>query len=131
MNNLTIKQVGVILAHGLVGWALCGAVMGVGMALTSLDNATIIHALAAPLIFFIISRNYYTRFNYTSPVATAVLFLAVVVTMDFFLVALLINRSLEMFTSPLGTWIPFLLIFVSTYLTGLYLTRQGGKPAAA
>jgi hypothetical protein len=39
--------------------------------------------------------------------------------MDFFLVAMVINRSFEMFTSPLGTWIPFVLIFASTYLTGL------------
>jgi hypothetical protein len=42
-----------------------------------------------------------------------------VIAMDFFVVALLINRSLEMFTSPLGTWIPFALIFISTWLTGL------------
>ncbi len=44
--------------------------------------------------------------------------------MDFFVVALLINRSLEMFASPLGTWIPFALIFVSTWLTGLVVTGQ-------
>jgi len=39
--------------------------------------------------------------------------------MDFFLVGLLIQRSLVMFTSALGTWIPFGLIFLSTYLSGL------------
>jgi hypothetical protein len=38
--------------------------------------------------------------------------------MDFFLVAKVINKSMEMFQDPLGTWIPFGLIFVSTYLTG-------------
>jgi len=43
--------------------------------------------------------------------------------MDFFVVTLLINRSLEMFTSLLGTWIPFALIFTSTYLTGLLVRR--------
>jgi hypothetical protein len=32
---------------------------------------------------------------------------------------MLILRSFEMFTSLLGTWIPFALIFASTYLTGL------------
>jgi len=41
-----------------------------------------------------------------------------------FVVAVLINRSFEMFTSLLGTWIPFALIFLSTYLTGLAVTHK-------
>jgi hypothetical protein len=40
--------------------------------------------------------------------------------MDFFVVALIIEGNLEMFSSLLGTWIPFMLIFVSTLLVGLY-----------
>ena len=43
-----------------------------------------------------------------------------VAVLDILIVALLIERSFEMFTSILGTWIPFLLIFGSTYLTGSY-----------
>jgi hypothetical protein len=50
-----------------------------------------------------------------------------VIAVDFFVVALLINRSLEMFASLLGTWIPFALIFTSTYLTGIYVTKKA-KP---
>jgi len=46
---------------------------------------------------------------------------------DFFVVALLIMGSLEMFGSALGTWIPFALIFASTYLTGL-LTVKDSRP---
>jgi hypothetical protein len=38
--------------------------------------------------------------------------------MDFFVVAMLINRSFEMFASLLGTWLPFMLIFASSYLVG-------------
>jgi hypothetical protein len=37
---------------------------------------------------------------------------------------MLINRSFEMFTSLLGTWIPFALIFFSTYLTGSAVTSK-------
>jgi hypothetical protein len=44
-------------------------------------------------------------------------------------VALLINRSLEMFASLLGTWIPFALIFASTYLTGLIVQRSTEREA--
>jgi len=55
---------------------------------------------------------------------TALIFVGFVIVVDFFLVALLINRSLEMFTSLLGTWIPFALIFTSTYVTGLIVTPK-------
>ena len=48
--------------------------------------------------------------------------------MPFFVVALLINRSFEMFASLLGTWIPFALIFLSTYLTGLLTTNDTRLP---
>jgi hypothetical protein len=61
---------------------------------------------------------------------TALIFVGFVLTVDFLLVALLILKSLEMFTSPLGTWIPFALIFASTYLTGLFtVKRLERKPA--
>jgi len=54
---------------------------------------------------------------------TAVIFVGFVIAVDFFLVALLMLNSFEMFTSPLGTWIPFVLIFLATYLTGLYVRK--------
>jgi hypothetical protein len=60
---------------------------------------------------------------YGPPIQTALIFLAVIFFMDFFVVALAIMRSVEMFSNALGTWIPFALIFLSTYLTGLYVTR--------
>jgi uncharacterized integral membrane protein len=51
--------------------------------------------------------------------------------MDFFLVALIINRSFDMFRSLLGTWIPFGLIFLSSYLTGLVVVARVRRPKAA
>jgi hypothetical protein len=123
----------VVVAAGFIGWALCFGVMGIGMATMSLDNALIVHAVAAPIIFSTVSLIYFKRFGYTSPLATAVTFVGLVITMDFFLVALVINRSLAMFTSPIGTWIPFCLIFASTYVVGLYSARRAGPvrtPAA-
>ncbi|OGO29181.1 MAG: hypothetical protein A2136_06615 [Chloroflexi bacterium RBG_16_54_11] len=60
----------------------------------------------------------------TSPLKTAIIFVAFVMVVNFFGVALLINRSLEMFVSLLGTWIPFMLIFTSTLLTGWWVTRK-------
>lgn len=133
MAKLSIKQAGVTVIFGLIGWAFCGAVMGIGMSVTSPDNALIVHAIAAPVIFTALSAIYFTRFGYTTPLQTAAAFLGIVVLMDFFLVALVINRSFDMFYSVLGTWLPFALIFASTYLTGLGVTRlkiSGKGPAS-
>lgn len=119
------KKLLVIFLHAFVGWLLCAATMGIGMAVTSLETTLIIHAIAAPIFFFLVSLNYFRKFNYTTPLRTAVIFVSFVILVDFFVVALLINKNLDMFSSILGTWIPFALIFLSTYLTGK-LTR--GKP---
>jgi hypothetical protein len=119
MNKILIKKLMIILAHALVGWALCGAIIWIGMAITSMENTLIIHAIGAPVIFGAIASIYFRAFNYTTPLQTAIVFVSVVVFMDFFAVALLIEKSFEMFASLLGTWIPWALIFTSTYLTGL------------
>jgi len=105
----------VILVFAFIGWAACGATMGVGMALTSIDATLIIHAIGAPIYFIILSLIYFKKFNYTKPIATAALFISFVIIVDFFLIALIINKSLDMFRSFLGTWLPFILIFVSTF----------------
>jgi hypothetical protein len=119
------------LKHGLVpilfaflGWLLCFATMGIGMALTSIETALVIHAIAAPIIFTSLSLVYFRKYNYTSPFVTAIIFIGFVGFMDFFVVALAINHSFEMFTSFIGTWLPFILIFLSTFLTGVLVNRK-------
>ncbi|MEJ2106484.1 MAG: hypothetical protein P8X48_04015 [Acidiferrobacteraceae bacterium] len=127
MANLQFNRAIVVLALGLLGWALCGTVMFVGMAVTSVETTLIAHAVGAPLIFVLISWFYFSRLHYTDPLATAIAFLAIVVFMDVFFVAMVINRSFEMFANPLGTWIPFALIFLATYITGTRI-RAGRRP---
>jgi hypothetical protein len=125
------RKVFTILVHAFVGWALCGATMGIGMATTSIQNTLIAHAIGAPIYFAIVSLIYFKRFNYTTPTQTAFIFTGFVITVDFFVVSLLIYGNLEMFTSLMGTWIPFALIFISTYLTGYYLLKSSGQTAPA
>ncbi|HEU0296315.1 MAG TPA: hypothetical protein VFR47_26495 [Anaerolineales bacterium] len=120
---MNAMRVFIILAHAFVIWMLCGATIGIGMAVTSVENTLIAHAIAAPIFSAVVSLVYFRKFNFTTPLQTATAFIGFVIAMDFFVVAMLINRSFEMFTSLLGTWIPFALIFASTYLTGL-LTIQ-------
>jgi hypothetical protein len=124
MNTPEIRKSVVVLAHAFVVQLLCWAAMGIGMGVTSIENALVIHAVAAPIIAAVVSSVYFKKFNYTTPLQTAILFVSVVVLMDFFVVALLIEKSLEMFASPIGTWIPFALIFISTYLTGSYVRKR-------
>ena len=128
---MNTKNIIVVLAHAFIGWALCAATMGIGMATMSLENALIVHAIGAPIFFAIVSLVYFQKFNYTTPLQTAMIFVCFVIAVDFFVVALLINRSLEMFASLLGTWIPFALIFTSTYLTGWYTVKNTEHRTAA
>ncbi len=121
---MNIKKVWIILAHAFIGWALCTASMGISQATTTIENALIIHAVGAPIFFTVVSLNYFKRFNFTTPLMTALIFVGFVIFMDFFLVAMLVLKSFEMFTSMLGTWIPFALIFTSTYVTGLLTVRS-------
>lgn len=114
----------ITLIHAFIGWFLCAATMGIGMATTSLENTLVIHAIGAPIFFSIISYNFFKKYNFWAPIKTALFFVSFVILVDFFVVALIINKSLNMFTSLLGTWIPFLLIFFSTYFTGLLVNKK-------
>jgi hypothetical protein len=118
-RKLSLATKGVIIVlHALIGWLFCGALIGVGSQFMSLQATLIVHAIGAPLGFALISWFYFKNFFFTSPLLTAFLFLGSVVTLDVFVVALLIEKSFSMFTSPLGTWLPFSLIFCATYLSG-------------
>ena len=123
MSNFATSAV--IVGHAVVGWAFCGAIMAIGQQLTTLDRTLIIHAVGAPIGFAVITWFYYRKFGFTAPLQTALLFLMVVIALDVFVVALLVERSFAMFKSPLGTWIPLTLIFLSTLVTGLVVKGRG------
>ena len=82
------------------------------------------HAVGAPVFFIILSAVYFRKFNYTRPLTTAAFFIGFVIIIDFFVVALIINKSLDMFRSVPGTWLPFLLIFGAAWVTGEVVTRR-------
>ena len=130
MSDLTLRHSVIVAAHAIVGWALCAATMGLGIAATGLHSALIIHAVAAPIIFTNVSALYFARFGYTCPLTTAIAFVAIVVFLDAVIVAMLVQRSFQMFTSFVGAWLPFALIFGSTYITGM-VVRPGEKEHAA
>jgi len=98
--------------------------MAIGAKVSSLDTTLVVHAILAPVFAAAVSLVYFKRFRSTTPLVTACFFLVFIGLVDFFVVGLAINRSLDMFRSALGTWVPFLLIFGATYLTGLRVGRR-------
>jgi hypothetical protein len=115
---MVMEKALIILAHAMAGWILCGLTMALGTRYFSLTTALIIHVSAAPLFFILLSWLYFKKFSFTTPLQTAIIFVAFVILMDVFVVAAVIERSFEMFESFLGTWLPFVLIFLSTWETG-------------
>ena len=113
----TMLQAIAIVIHAVVGWALCGATIGIGRKVTTL-RTLIAHAIAAPIIFGAVSVVYFGWFGSTGLATTAAIFLAIVIFLDVFVIALLVEKSFDMFRSVLGTWLPFALIFLAIWLTG-------------
>jgi hypothetical protein len=119
----------ILLVHAFVSWALCTAAMMIPMALVSVEFALVVHATVAPIFAGIISRACNRNHGYTTPLQTALTFVGFVIVVDFFLVAAVIERGFEMFTSPLGTWISFASVFLATYLMGRWVESRHGDTA--
>jgi hypothetical protein len=122
--------VAIIAAHALVLWILCGAIVMIGRQIWTMETTLIVHAIGAPIIAAVISLIYFTFFNYTTPLQTATIFTLSAISLDVIIVASLIERSFAMFASPIGTWIPFALMFVATYLTGSLITKRKARQLA-
>ena len=114
----------ILLAHAVVGWAWCGALTGVGRRFLSMEATLVLHAVGAPIGFAILSCIYHRYFGFTRPIVTALIFTLVVITLDVFVVAMIFERSFDMFRSPLGTWIPFALNFAATWGVGTFARRE-------
>lgn len=118
------KQFLITILHALAVWAVCGAIIGIGRGLAPLQTVLIIHAIVAPAFAALVALFYFKKFNYYSPLKTAFIFLLFIFIMDAGLVAPVFEKSFAMFSSILGTWLPFCLIFISVYLTGKYVTEN-------
>lgn len=121
---MTRRQIVILLAHALVGYVLCGSIIWIGFSIWTVETTLIVHAIGVPIIFLALSWIYFSLFNHATTIQTALTFTLSAILLDFFIVAMVINKSFEMFTSPIGTWIPFMSIFLTTYLVGTYLNRK-------
>jgi succinate-acetate transporter protein len=107
----------------LLGWAICGSTIAVGRQFLSMPDTLLVHAIVAPIVFALLSTHFFSRYPAASPLGTSLGFVGIVVGLDAFVVAPLIEHSYAMFTRPLGTWIPFASIWLSSFLVG-YACQQ-------
>ncbi len=115
-----------LVVRGVIGWAICGATVGFGRQLVSMNATLVAHAVVAPLAFGILTWNYFRKYPDASAGATALAMLAIVVVLDALVVAPVFERSYAMFRSLIGTWVPFASILVVSYLVGRTAGRAPG-----
>jgi len=123
-----VSRNAVLIGHGLVGWAICGTTIAVGRQVLSMPTTLLVHAIVAPTIFALLSAHFFHRHLDAAPLGTSLSFVGTVVALDAFVVAPLIERSYAMFTSPLGTWIPFASIWLSSFLVS-HTSQQKARRA--
>lgn len=99
--------------------------MWMGMAVTSVETTLIIHLIGAPTVFGILAFVYHRKFGHIKPLYSSIIFTGFVILMDAGLVSLFIEKSFDMFRNPIGTWIPLALIFISTYIVGRAVRKDG------
>jgi hypothetical protein len=114
-----------LVVFALVGWGLCGATLGLARSVMPMSRALVVHAVAAPLIAGTLSYLYARHFATMTPLFVATSFVGVVVVMDAGLIAPFVEKSWDMFRSPLGTWIPFALIFLAAWGAAQWVMGPG------
>lgn len=122
MKNLA-KTVSVLL-FGLIGWGLSEMTFYISRMYLGPYLSVLIHFIFAPLIFIGLSYIYFRYINLTNALSTAVVVTAILIGLDIFVVALFIEKSFRMFSNVMATWMPFLMIFLSVFLTGLNFNEK-------
>ncbi len=113
-----LKKIIVIAIFALIGWGICGAMINIGRSTIGMDATLIVHAIAVPIVFGALSFLYHRYFHYTRPALTGLIFMLSAMLLDGGIIAPFAEKSFAMFASILGSWIPFGLIFLATYLVG-------------
>lgn len=113
-----------LLWRPVVGWAVCAGALALLLAAASPAAALAVQAVLAPLVFAALAWSYFRVRGAREPLHVAALWTAVFVALDLGVVALAVQRSLRLFTSVAGTWLPFALIFFSVWVTGLLMTMM-------
>lgn len=113
-----------LLGYAVAGWGLLAVIMAVLVPLAGLGWALLAHGVAAPLVFTALAWRYFRVPGSRDPLPTAVAWSAVVALLDLAVAAGLLERSLAMFQSIGGTWLPYILILVVAWAVGNLATMM-------
>jgi hypothetical protein len=113
-----------LILFGAIGWVICVAIYLAGETFFRADQSALIHFILTPFVFMGLSIVYFRYINLTRPIITALAITLIFIILDFFIVALFIEKSLYLFSNIMRTWLPFIFIFLTVFLTGLKYTDQ-------
>jgi len=113
-----IKKALIVLLFTLAGWGMLAAVLLIGRKLLGMPNALIAQAVAAPVVFALVSWLYFRRYAYTSPLRTACIFTGAAIFLQAAVFAFFTPQGATIFFRPLSAWAAFALTFATTYLVG-------------
>ncbi len=116
-----------VIVHALLGWAICGATIGLGRHVMSMRATLAVHLVVAPLAFALLTWSHFRRHPDSGPLQTSIALVGVVIGLDAFVVAPVFEHSYAMFQSVVGTWVPFGLIWLASFRVGLLASRGQGK----
>ncbi len=112
------------LTHGLAGWVMSAMVLLVLLRVVSTGLALALHAAAAALIFTGVSVHYFRGHGARDPLPTAAAFTAIVAVLHVAIVGGLVLRDWTPFTRFSGNALPLVLIFLTTWVTGLTISTM-------
>lgn len=122
-----------LVSYGLIGWVVAATVMAAMLELAGMSAALVAHAIVAPVVFAFLAWRYFHARGARAPLPTAAAWTALVLVLDLVILAALAQRSLAMFASVAGTWLPLALVFLVTWSLGVVreMMPTGARPAAA
>lgn len=126
-----------LMAHALAGGAAC-AIVAHGLALVAPGAAAVaLHALVAPLVFFLVARSYFHGRGAREALPTALCFAGTTLAMEAAVAGLMARGALPLLASFGRTWLPLILAFLVTWATGALMatmpwpTRKAGTLVAS
>jgi len=108
-----------LIALAVVLWAACGGVIAVGRRVWTMETTLIVHLFAATAFAFAAAAVHKLLAPDFDAALRAAAITGLIIALDALVVAPFFERSYAMFRSALGTWIPFVAIFLATWAAGL------------
>ena len=118
-----MRHLGLLMVFSLIVWAFCGAIMGIGRSIWSIETTLWVHLFGAAVGAAAASWLYARLSGHFAPVVVAASFVATALFLDVFLVAMVIEGSFAMFRGPMGVWLPMIAVFVAAWGAGRLARR--------